>query len=70
MAYRAGGDVGPALGAARLAHLAIAGQQKMAEICPVPELIETHTPNVEKQAAYAVKRLKFQKLYVQLKDLF
>ena len=70
LAYRAGGDVGPALGAARLAHLAIAGPQKMAEICPVPELIEMHSPNAEKQATYAVKRLKFQKLYVQLKDLF
>jgi len=70
LAYREGGDVGPALGAARLAHIAIAGQDKIAEICPVPALIEMHLPNTEKQAVYAVKREKFKKLYVQLKDLF
>jgi len=70
LSYRAGGDVGPALGAARLAHLGIAGQDKISEICPVPGLIQTHLPNIEKHAAYALKREKFQKLYVQLKDLF
>lgn len=70
LVYRAGGDVGPALGAARLAHLAISGQDKILEICPVPGLIQTHLPNSEKHASYAVKREKFQKLYVQLKDLF
>ena len=70
LVYRAGGDVGPALGAARLAHLAISGQDKILEICPVPGLIQTHLPNSEKNASYAAKREKFQKLYVQVKDLF
>lgn len=70
LAYRAGGDVGPALGAARLAHLGVAENAILEAICPVPELIETHLPNAEQQAVYAVKREKFQKLYVQLKDLF
>ena len=68
--YRAGGDVGPALGAARLAYLGVSEQQQITDICPVPELIQTHTPNNEKQAEYASKREKFQQLYVRLKDIF
>lgn len=70
LAYRAGGDVGAALGAARLAHLGIAGLEKISEICPVPELLEQHIPNIDKQANYALKREKFKKIYIQVKDLF
>ncbi len=70
LVYRAGGEVGPALGAARLAHLAIAGQDKISQICPVPELIQSHLPSINNHKIYALKREKFQKLYLQLKDLF
>lgn len=70
LAYRAGGDVGPALGAARLAHLGTTKQAKISEVCPVPGLIQTHLPNIKNIPAYALKRKKFQKLYLQLKDVF
>ncbi len=70
LVYRAGGDVGPALGAARLAHLGATENAKIEEVCPVPGLIQTHSPNSESHASYSVKRETFQKLYVQVKDLF
>jgi len=70
LAYRTGGEVGPALGAARLAHLAVTTDKTLAEICPVPELVQMHLPDNNNHLAYVDKREKFQKLYVQLKDLF
>ncbi|WP_354623821.1 xylulokinase [Psychromonas sp. MME2] len=70
LVYRAGGDVGPALGAARLAHLGTIANAKIEDVCPVPELIQTHIPDSQNHASYALKRQKFQQLYVQLKDLF
>lgn len=70
LVYRAGGDVGPALGAARLAHLGTTGNAKIEDVCPVPGLIQTHTPNSKSHLSYSVKRETFQKLYVQVKDLF
>ena len=68
--YRSGGDIGPALGAARLAYLAIIGEDKLLQICPEPELIQAHSPSIKRNKYYEVKRKKFQKLYVHLKDIF
>lgn len=70
LAYRSGGEVGPALGAARLAHLGVTKDKTVSEICPVPTLVQMHLPDSRKHLAYGAKREKFQKLYVQLKDLF
>lgn len=70
LAYRSGGEVGPALGAARLAHLGVTKDKTLSEICPVPTLVQMHLPNSNKHHTYVAKREKFQKLYVQLKDLF
>ncbi|WCE32518.1 xylulokinase [Vibrio sp. SCSIO 43137] len=70
LAYRSGGEVGPALGAARLAKLATTDNVTVADICPVPELVEVHTPNKEKSTLFKQKRQTYQKLYGQLKDLF
>ena len=70
LAYRTGGEVGPALGAARLAHLAVTNDKTLAEICPVPELVQMHLPDNNNHLIYSAKREKFQKLYAQLKDLF
>lgn len=70
LAYRSGGEVGPALGAARLAHLGVTKDKTVSEICPVPTLVQMHLPDSNKHLAYGAKREKFQKLYVQLKDLF
>lgn len=69
LAYRAGGGVGPALGAARLAQLGVTNKS-IAEICPVPELIQMHTPDINKRSYYAQKREIFKRLYLQIKDLF
>ncbi|MBD1572614.1 xylulokinase [Vibrio sp. S17_S38] len=68
--YRQGGDVGPALGAARLAQLAITPTPNLDMICPVPKIIQSHQPNPEKAECYKAKREVFQQLYKQLKPLF
>lgn len=70
LVYRSGGDVGPALGAARLAHLASDKLAKVSEVCPVPQLVQIHEPNVDKHNRYLVKRKMYQALYQQLKGLF
>ncbi|MCM2678487.1 xylulokinase [Echinimonas agarilytica] len=70
LVYRKGGDVGPALGAARLARLAMNPDTPIAEICPVPELVETHKPVVADVAAYQERRATFRKLYAKVEDLF
>jgi xylulokinase len=61
--YREGGEVGPALGAARLARMAIEVERSAREICPVPAEIERHTPDPSKQSYYQAKRDKFQAIY-------
>jgi len=63
--YREGGEVGPALGAARLARLAIESDRSLGEICPVPAEIQRHIPDPSKQSRYKLKRDKFQALYRQ-----
>ncbi|CAM3167928.1 xylulokinase [Vibrio mytili] len=70
LTYRKGGDVGPALGAARLAALAVEPNANIDDICPVPELVQLHKPNQEKQAYYQAKRETFQLLYPRVSDLF
>lgn len=68
--YREGGDVGPALGAARLAILGSDNNADIAEICPVPELIERHEPNADNSAHYRAKRDIYKALYPKVKSLF
>jgi xylulokinase len=68
---RAGGDVGPALGAARLAHLAVEQGATLDEVCPAPALIERFVPAASRRAFYREQRYPlFQKLYPQLQPLF
>ncbi|MBV8049130.1 MAG: xylulokinase [Paludibacterium sp.] len=71
---REGGDVGPALGAARLARLGMAmhtGEPApLAEICPVPRRIDTFEPDAGRHRLYAERRETFQRLYRQLQPLF
>lgn len=69
LVYRKGGDVGPALGAARLAILGTE-ESSIAEICPVPELVQRHVPNQELSDYYQAKRNVYQALYPKIKDLF
>ncbi|USD67693.1 xylulokinase [Vibrio sp. SCSIO 43136] len=70
MVYREGGEVGPALGAARLAILGTEPNLNAQDICPVPPLVERHEPTCEQIASYQAKRKTYQALYLSLKDLF
>ncbi len=70
LVYRKGGEVGPALGAARLAVLGTKEGATLSDVCPVPELVQSHTPNPDKQAYYQSKRATYQALYIKLKGLF
>lgn len=70
LVYRAGGDVGPALGAARLALLGTKEGSTVRDVCPVPGLVQNHQPDMVKYKQYAKKRETYQALYKQLKDIF
>ncbi|MDN3681958.1 xylulokinase [Vibrio tapetis subsp. quintayensis] len=70
LVYRKGGDVGPALGAARLAILGVDESATVKEVCPVPELVQRHEPNQALQQHYKTKRVTYRKLYAKLKDVF
>jgi len=68
---RVGGDVGPALGAARLAHLAAEQGAVVADVCPSPPLISRFDPVASRHAFYREQRYPlFGKLYSQLQPLF
>lgn len=69
MDYREGGEVGPALGAARLAAVGHQGQDALYEMCAKPALIKRYLPNPSNTDTYAKKRACFQALYQRLKGL-
>ncbi|MCG9788499.1 xylulokinase [Vibrio mediterranei] len=70
LVYRSGGEVGPALGAARLARLGTEHGATISDVCPVPELVAVHQPQAERTKALSVKRDTYRQLYERLKDLF
>ncbi len=68
---RAGADVGPALGAARLARLAVEPSATASEICSPPALLEVCEPNEANHAYYRERRQpRFRSLYRQLLPLY
>lgn len=67
--YRTGGDVGPALGAARLAQIAMNPQQPLADILPQLTLEQAHYPDAERHALYLHRRETFRRIYQQLQPL-
>lgn len=67
--YRTGGDVGPALGAARLAQIAVSKDKSLAELLPQLPLEQTHTPDAQRHVAYQPQRDTFRRLYQQLLPL-
>ncbi len=67
--YRTGGDVGPALGASRLAQIAMNPQKSREELLPALPLEQTHQPDAVKHHAYRARRKVFSKLYSQLLPL-
>jgi len=68
--YREGGDVGPALGAARLAQLAANYNLSVSDVCFKPTLEATYAPNSHVHATYLNKRQKFRELYYAVETFF
>jgi len=66
---RAGGDVGPSLGAARLAWMAI-DQASAVQVCPAPALLAVHEPDAQRHAWFDARRRRFARLYTQLESSF
>lgn len=67
--YRTGGDVGPALGAARLAQIATNPEKSLIELLPQLPLEQSHLPDAQRYAAYQPRRETFRRLYQQLLPL-
>jgi xylulokinase len=67
--YRRGGEVGPALGAARLARLGVAGEPAAAVCCELP-LDFVAQPDPDLVETYAARRPRFQALYASLRENF
>lgn len=67
--YRTGGDVGPALGAAKLAQIALNPNEDIANFCQPLPLEAVYQPNRSKFAEYQAKRSKFAEIYQRLKGL-
>uniref|UniRef100_A0A7E4VGJ6 glycerol kinase n=1 Tax=Panagrellus redivivus TaxID=6233 RepID=A0A7E4VGJ6_PANRE len=67
--YRIGGDVGPALGAARLAQIAMHPEVDLEKMLPELELEEVHRPDEGRHAEYGQRRIVFRELYERLKPL-
>jgi xylulokinase len=69
LVYRDGGEVGPALGAARLAQLADTGSEAE-DICPAPPISAVIEPDAALTDLYAKKISTYRILYTQLKSSF
>lgn len=67
--YHAGGDVGPAFGAARLARLAATGEA-VATVCTPPPIQETVEPDTGMTQSMIPRRAVFADLYQDLRDRF
>ena len=67
--YRTGGDVGPALGAARLAQIALNPQTPLTELLPQLPLEQRHQPDPQQHAHYVEQRKVFRQIYQQLLPL-
>ena len=67
--YRTGGDVGPALGAARLAQVALSQGRALNELLPHLPLEQQHLPDAARHERYAGRRATFRQIYQQLLPL-
>ncbi|WP_266160296.1 xylulokinase [Dyella silvatica] len=71
LTLRAGGEVGPALGAARLAHLAVEPGATLEQVCPRPPLLAVREPRPSHHMYYRETRQPlFRQLYRQLKPVY
>jgi xylulokinase len=67
--YRDGGEVGPALGAARLAQLAETGGS-VEDVCPAPAILSVIEPDQRLHGAYDAKFQSYRNLYTTLRSAF
>lgn len=67
--YRTGGDVGPALGAARLARLASHPRASWADMLPALKLEARYKPDNTRHDAYLEQRRLFRRFYQQVAPL-
>jgi xylulokinase len=66
LVYRAASEVGPALGAARLARLCVTGEPAAA-VCTPPPALWTAEPDTALAAHYAPRLAAFRDLYLRLR---
>ncbi len=67
--YRAGGEVGPAFGAARLARLAHTGERPE-DVCTVPPLLESVPPDAALASGLNARLARWRRLYRDLRERF
>jgi xylulokinase len=67
--YRRDGEVGPALGAARLAQIALNPAQSLSQLCPELPLLQLHRADKAEYQRYSERRKIFKSLYQQLLPL-
>ncbi|EFA80586.1 hypothetical protein PPL_06525 [Heterostelium album PN500] len=60
-----GGEVGPAIGAARLAMIALNKDKPIQQFLPELPLVQRHTPNQQTHEYYKQRRITFKQLYQQ-----
>ena len=71
LTLRAGGEVGPALGAARLAWLGVdAAQADFNKVCEQPPLQMCYCHDPAKHAAFKLRHQKFQKIHHYIAPFF
>jgi xylulokinase len=69
LVWREGGDIGPALGAARLARVA-AGDGTIAEVCTPPAITARVDPDPDLVARMQPQQARFRQLYAAVEPLF
>lgn len=71
LVLRSGGEVGPALGAARLARLAVDTDATLETICPMPGVTAVREPDAARHAYFLQTRHPlFRRSYERLKPLY
>lgn len=69
LTYRQGSEIGAAMGAARLARLALTGEPPPA-VCTMPPVVQVIQPDAGLAGLLAERRTTFMRLYRDLKDTF
>ncbi|MFC4655675.1 xylulokinase [Rheinheimera marina] len=70
LTFRESGEVGPALGAARLAQLAMNPDKPLSALCPPPPVVSQHQPDATRHAVLSQRYQRFIALYQAVSPLF